>query len=491
MITAVWPAGRPHRGGSTISRAATASLRGVNDDRARGSDTQPASEPQRASDTQRASEARPESEAESGRDPGEGSSAGRGRDSGATAAVGTGRPASDPPPHRRSDLLPTPLRITSEVSARLLVIAAAVGLLIYLVILLRVVVIPVAIAVLIAAMLAPLVAWLVARRVPRGVACALVITGGLALLGGLLSFVINTFIAGFADLQRQLIASLASIEGLVTGPPFNLPDNWVSDLPAQLGQAISDNREALTSGALSTAATVGEVAAGIALALFALIFFLYDGPGIWRFLLRLAPRARRDRVNVAGLRAFASLVGYVRATVLVAFVDAFGIGLGLFIVGVPLAVPLAALVFLGSFVPIVGAVVTGGVAVLIALVANGPIPALIILGVVLAVQQLEGNVLQPLLLGRAVQLHALAVVLAVSAGVVISGITGALLAVPLLAVVNTAVRSITAPTEQPPSMVNAVDARHALPESGTAQRAEPGRMSKVVRRLARWRRVQA
>jgi predicted PurR-regulated permease PerM len=217
---------------------------------------------------------------------------------------------------------------------------------------------------------------------------------------------------------------------------------------------------------LSTAATVGEVFAGIALALFALIFFLYDGPRIWRFLLRLAPRARRERVDAAGLRAFASLVGYVRATVLVAFVDAIGIGLGLFVVGVPLAVPLAALVFLGAFLPIVGAVLTGGIAVLIALVANGPVPALVVLGVVLGVMQLESHVLQPLLLGRAVSLHPLAVVLAVAAGVVISGITGALLAVPLLAVLNTAVRSFSAPTEQRPATIDPVDPRHAVAGTG-------------------------
>jgi putative heme transporter len=147
---------------------------------------------------------------------------------------------------------------------------------------------------------------------------------------------------------------------------------------------------------------------------------------------------------VAGRRGFASLVGYVRATALVAVVDALGIGLGLWIIGVPLAVPLAALVFLGGFIPIVGAVASGSVAVLVALVMNGPLAALGVLLVVLAVQQLEGNVLQPLLLGRAVQLHALAVVLAISAGVVVSGIVGALLAVPLVAVLNSAIRSLVA-----------------------------------------------
>lgn len=363
---------------------------------------------------------------------------------------------------RRSPI-PTPLRVTSEVCARLLVVAAAVALLIYLVILLRVVVIPVAISVLLAALLAPAVQWLTTRRVPRGLATALVLVGGLALLGGLLSFVVNTFIGGYPELQAQLAGSFASIERVLAGPPLNLPPDVLRTLPAELGHAIDDNRDALTSGALSTAATVGEIAAGTALALFALIFFLYDGPVIWRFLLRAAPRVRRDRVDVAGRRAFACLVGYVRATALVAVVDALGIGLGLAIVGVPLVVPLAALVFLGAFVPTVGAVVTGGVAVLVALVANGPIPALAVLLIVIGVQQLEGHILQPLLLGRAVRLHALAVVLAVAAGVVVAGITGALLAVPLLAVLNTAVKSLTADGEPAAGSVNAVDPRQARP----------------------------
>jgi predicted PurR-regulated permease PerM len=365
----------------------------------------------------------------------------------------------------------------------MLVIAAALALLIYLVMLLRIVVIPVAIAILLTALLAPAVHWLHAHRMPRGPSTALVLVGGLAVLGGLLSFVVNTFIGGYPALQTQLLASFAQLEPLLTGPPFNLPRTWLQDVPAQLGTLISQNRDALTTGALTTAATVGEVAAGIALALFSLIFLLYDGPQVWRFLLGGAPRLRRDRVDVAGRRAFASLVGYVRATVLVAIVDATGIGIGLAIVGVPLVVPLAALVFLGAFIPTVGAVLTGGVAVLIALVANGPIAGLIILAVVVAVQQLEGHVLQPLLLGRAVKLHPLAVVLSVAAGLVIAGVVGALLAVPLLAVVNTAVRSLTAPTELAPGTVNAVDPHQALPGTNETHLPGPGRIARLFRRL--------
>jgi putative heme transporter len=156
----------------------------------------------------------------------------------------------------------------------------------------------------------------------------------------------------------------------------------------------------------------------------------------------------RTRVDVAGRRGIAALVSYVRATAVVAVVDAVAIGIGLAVLGVPLAVPLAALVFLGAFVPIIGAVVAGSVAVLIALVANGPVPALIVLGIIVAIMQLEGHVLQPLLLGRAVKLHPLAVVLAIAAGLVVAGIAGALFAVPLLAVLNSGIRSLRSSADE-------------------------------------------
>ncbi len=207
------------------------------------------------------------------------------------------------------------------------------------------------------------------------------------------------------------------------------------------------------------------------LTLFILIFFLSDGGGIWRFLMRGVPSNVRDRVDTAGRRGFSSLVSYVRATAAVAVVDALGIGIGLWIVGVPLVVPLATLVFLGAFIPIVGAVIAGTVAVLIALVANGWVQALVVLGIVVAVMQLEGHVLQPWLLGRAVRLHPLAVVLAITAGLVAGGIPGALLAVPLLAVLNAGIRSLVHDNEADPESVDVMDDEGSRP--GTSQ--EPSR----------------
>jgi predicted PurR-regulated permease PerM len=232
---------------------------------------------------------------------------------------------------------------------------------------------------------------------------------------------------------------------------MHLSQNQLSDGLDRLQKSITDNQSALTSGALSTAATLGEVIAGFFLVLFTLFFYLRDGGQIWTFVCRLLPRGARIPVARAGHYSWHTLVSYVRATVLVAFVDAAGIGIGLAVLRVPLALPLAALVFLGAFIPVVGATLTGAIAVLVALVTVGPVKALIVFGVVIAVQQLEGHVLQPLIMGRAVALHPLAVILSIATGVVVAGIVGGLVAVPLLAVLNTAIRYLSSHPDGEPT----------------------------------------
>jgi predicted PurR-regulated permease PerM len=231
---------------------------------------------------------------------------------------------------------------------------------------------------------------------------------------------------------------------------------------------------------LSTATTVGEVVAGFFLVLFTLFFFLRDGDHIWRFICRLLPRPARVPVARAGHYSWHTLVSYVHATVLVAFVDAVGIGIGLAVLRIPLALPLAALVFLTSFIPVVGATLSGAVAVLVALVTQGPVSALILLAIVIGVQQLEGHVLQPLIMGRAVALHPLAVILAIATGIVTAGIVGGLVAVPLLAVGNTAVRYLTAhpggeptPDHTPPGTEPTDDDRAEAEQAREAADADP------------------
>lgn len=362
--------------------------------------------------------------------------------------------------------VPRVLRVSAAVGACLLVVAAALYVIGIVVAYLAAIVVPVAIALLLAALLAPAVGYLVKRGVRRGIATALVLVGGLASLGGVLTFVVITFINALPALQSQLAASIETITRWLTDGPLQLSPQQLSTIRDRLLAVLNANPAGITSGALTTAATVVQSLGEMLLALFTLIFFLHGGAGIWQFLLRAAPLAVRSRVDVAGRRGLAALVAYVRATFAVAVVDAVGIGIGLFALGVPLAVPLSALVFLGAFIPILGALLAGTVAVLIALVANGVIPALILLGIVVGVMQLESHVLQPLLLGRAVKLHPLAVVLAIAAGLLSAGIAGALLAVPLLAVLNSAIRSLRSKADEhlDPADVHASEPEESGPD---------------------------
>ena len=369
-----------------------------------------------------------------------------------TASSGATRRPIDTLLDRRAEevspVVPRVLRVTAALGWRLLVVVAALYVIGTVASYMAAVVVPIAVALLLAALLSPAVHRLQNVGVPRGVATALVLVGGLVLLGGVLTFVVVTFVRGVPALGAQLSTSIDTVVGWLSTGPLQLSAEQLAGYQAQALGALRANQSAITAGALTTAATLGETVTEALLVLFILLFFLHGGPGIWQFLLGVVPHEVRTRVDVAGRRGIAALVSYARATAVVAVVDAVAIGIGLLVLGVPLAVPLAALVFLGAFVPIIGAVIGGGAALLIALVANGPITALIVLGIIIAVMQLEGHVLQPLLLGRAVALHPLAVVLVIAAGVVVAGIAGALFAVPLLAVLNSGVRSLLSPADE-------------------------------------------
>jgi predicted PurR-regulated permease PerM len=376
--------------------------------------------------------------------------------------------AADTPTDVR-DLVPRALRVSGAVAWRFLVVIAAVYVLIRVAGYFSHLVIPMAVALLLAALMAPGVDRLVHWKVPRLAASALVMVTGLAVVGGLLTFVIVQFVNGLPQLQRQVADSLDQIrDWLITGP-LHLRDEQIQGALNNAVGAIKENQSAITSGAITTATTIGEVLTGLLLTLFILVFFLYDGPGIWRFVVRGVPARVRDRVDVAGRRGFAALVSYVRATAAVALFDAVFIAIGLWFLGVPLVVPLAALVFLGAFIPIIGAVIAGTVAVLVALVTKGFIVSLIVLAIVIAVMQFEGHVLQPWLLGRAVKLHPLAVVLAITAGLIASGITGALFAVPLLAVLNAGIRSLLHDPATEPEEVDVLDDSGSRPEKDIAE----------------------
>ena len=364
------------------------------------------------------------------------------------------------------DGVPRGVRIAAAWAWRLLILAAAAYALVWAVARLSTVLIPVAVALLLAALLHRPVRALRTRGAPKSLAAAVVLVGGLAIVGGTLGVVVNAMVAGFADLSNNVTQGVDKIRDWLVEGPLGLSQRQIDGYIDSATKAVTDNRSTITSGALSTATTVGHVLAGFFIVLFVTFFFLRDGAQIWAFLTRLLPRGARLPVWRAGNDAWETLHAYVKATVFVAFVDAVGIGVGAAVLGVPLALPLAALVFLSSFIPVVGATLSGAVAVLVALVAKGPFTALILLAVVIAVQQLEGHVLQPLVMGRAVALHPLAVILVLTAGIVLAGIVGGLIAVPVLAVLNTAVRSLAARRGAAPPGTAEIAGPHGEPGAG-------------------------
>ncbi len=333
--------------------------------------------------------------------------------------------------------VPNALRIAAAWSWRLIVVLIGLYVLLYAMAYIAVVVVPVIVALMLAALLQPGAASLVRRGWPRSLAAFAMLLVGLAVVAGIITLVIERFNAGFSDLAAQVSEGVGQVQTFIVRT-FPITQGQLEDAVTQFQETLVDNQDTIASGALTTAATVGEVITGIVLALFTLFFFLKDGRTIWLWLVGLFPAESRAYVDEAARRSWRTLISYVRATVVVALVDAIGIGIGLAILGVPLVIPLAALVFLGAFIPIIGGFLAGTVAVLVALVSNGPITALITLGIVVGVMQLEGHVLQPLLLGRAVRVHPLAVVLAIAAGLLIAGIFGALIAVPTVACANVA-----------------------------------------------------
>ncbi|PNI07904.1 AI-2E family transporter [Arthrobacter sp. AFG7.2] len=354
--------------------------------------------------------------------------------------------------------IPYGVRIAASWAWRVGLILLVGGALVWLLSRISFLIIPVMVAALLAGLLSPVVRWLKGHRLPPGAAVAVTVVGFIGLIGGSLALVGRQLVSGFGELWSEALAGVKQIQGWLSDGPLHLTAAQMDQYLQDATTALQNNTSSIVSGALSFGSTAGHFAAGLILALFILIFFLLEGDRIWVFLVRLLPRKARAAAFGAGRKGWTSMVSYARIQMFVAFVDAVGIGAGAAIIGVPLALPLSVLVFIGSFIPIVGALVTGAIAVLLALVANGPINALIMLGIVLLVQQLESHILQPLIMGKAVALHPVAVILSVAAGSYLAGIPGALFSVPILAVANSAIRYIAARTwehEQVPAFAGA------------------------------------
>ncbi|MFF2188544.1 AI-2E family transporter [Streptomyces sp. NPDC058155] len=344
--------------------------------------------------------------------------------------------------------IPWGMRVAAEAAWRLVVLALLLWVLMKIISAVQLVVMAFVGALLVTALLQPTVARLKKWGLPRGLATAVTAFAGFIVMGLIGWFVVWQVVENIDVLSDRVTDGIDELKRWLLNSPFHVTEQQINDLAKSLSDAIGTNTEEITSAGIQGVTVVVELLTGILLAVFSTLFLLYDGRRIWEWSLRLFPAAARPGLAGAGPRAWRTLTAYVRGTLIVALIDAVFIGLGLYFLDVPLAVPLAVFIFLGAFIPLVGAVISGALAVVVALVTQDVFTALMVLIVVLAVQQIEGHVLQPFILGRAVRVHPLAVVLAVATGGLVAGIAGAVVAVPLVAVTNTVVGYLRAHSQE-------------------------------------------
>jgi len=358
--------------------------------------------------------------------------------------------APPPPPDRhlpessvrREALVSRAVARLALVSLRFLAIIAATVVVAYLLSRLWVIVLPVLLGLLLATVFWPPVRFLRSRGVPAALAAIGVLLAGVLLLIGLVAVLAPQVTGQAQEIADQVVAGLDDVQGFVTGPPLDLGEEAVGGAVDNVINELQANAQSIAGRVLSGAVAAGSLLLTGLLALVLCFFFLKDGPKFLPWLGGLVGPRSEPHVSAVSQRGWATLSGFIRAQAAVGMVDAVAIGIGLAVLGVPLALPLAVLIFFGAFIPIIGAVVTGALAALIALVTNGATTALIVIALVLLVQQLEGNVLQPILVGRTLDLHPAVVILAVTAGGTLAGITGAFLAVPAVAVAAVSIRYV-------------------------------------------------
>ncbi|CAA9349224.1 MAG: FIG01121868: Possible membrane protein, Rv0205 [uncultured Nocardioidaceae bacterium] len=332
--------------------------------------------------------------------------------------------------------VPWGVDVAAAWSWRFLVMVGAGYVLLWLLARFAVVTIPLVVALLIAALASPLVDLGDRVGLNRKLSSLLVVIGGLALVSLLLTFVGTQVARGASELADQVVIGLGEIRTWLREGPLNASDSQINEYIAATQDLVTSGNDEVVARVTEVGTTIGHIVAGFFIVLFATYFFLADGARIWAWLVRLFPRAARMRTNTSGQVAWKSLTQFVRATVLVALVDAAGIMIVAAILDVPFVTAIGVLVFLGAFIPMIGATLSGSVAVLVALVEHGWIVALLMVAGVILVQQIEAHVLQPFLLGRFVSVHPLGVIVAIGCGVLVAGIAGALIAVPLVAALN-------------------------------------------------------
>jgi predicted PurR-regulated permease PerM len=327
----------------------------------------------------------------------------------------------------------------SDLSWRVLVCLALVAVVAWGLWQIRFVVLPVFIAFLLTTVLVPPAGWLRRRGVPPLLATFIVFVGAIATVGLIVALLAQPVSDEMGELGRQIRAGIDELGDWVAEGPFGLTEAEIQDTIRDIESGISDSAGGIASGLVSGAVLVVEVLATIVLILFLTFFFVKDGRSMWSWILRATPRLHRERVGEIGDAVWTVLSSYVRGIGFVATVDAVFIGLALALIGVPLVLPLAVITFFAAFFPIVGAVTAGAAAALVALVSNGVVDALLVVAAVVAVQQIEGNLLYPLVVGRTVELHPAVIIVAVAIGGVLGGILGAFLAVPVTAIISTTI----------------------------------------------------
>ncbi|WP_378148129.1 AI-2E family transporter [Cnuibacter sp. UC19_7] len=370
------------------------------------------------------------------------------------------------------------LGVVATRSLQVLLVLAVVSVLVIGLVQVKLVVLPVLIAIVVAAAFAPVIGWLRRHGFSAMLATWTTLIAGIAIFGGVITLIVFAVRNEWDDLSSSAVQGIDQVQGWLQSGSLPIDQQQLDSIrDTAVGFLTSSS---FSSGALTGISVAADIATGAVLAIVVLFYLLKDGDRIWRFALRPFHGRNLDRGHRIGDVALKSLGGYVRGTALIAFVDAAGIFIGLLVIQVPLALPLAVIVFIGAFIPIVGATVAGILAALVALVANGPVAALLVVGVVIVVNQLEGNFLQPVVQGRSLKLHPLVILLALTAGTILGGILGAVLSVPIAAVTWSIIKAWNPPDEAAPAF-----AEPSIPEKAELQEAAAAKALKKARKRGR------
>lgn len=305
---------------------------------------------------------------------------------------------------------------------------------------LRVVVVPVLASLLLATLLVPPADFLRRHRFPSAIATGLVMVAAAAIVGGVITLIAPAFVDQFGELESSVDEAVEEVVRWLVQGPFDLERSQIDEAVQNGLDSLRSNAGGIGEGLLTGASILFEVVAGLLLMIVLVFFFVHDGRRMWDFGLTLVPQRRRELVDGAGREVWTATAGYMRGVALIAVVDAVLIGIALAVIGVPLVLPLMVLVFFGAFIPLVGAVASGAIAALVALISNGVVDAALVVAAIVAIQQIEGDLLYPNVVGRMIRLHPVAILLVLTAGTVVAGILGALLSIPVAAAAWTAYR---------------------------------------------------